>query len=156
MNGLLSVHMFVGLVLIPPVLLKLASTGYRMISYYAGARPYRVKGPPPLPLRLLAPLVVASTVAVLASGVLLLAEGHRSSSVLTIHKVSFIVFGATFGVHFLAYIPRVLRSLRADWGASRRESVPGVGARALLLAAALGGGAALALALLGPIEGYVH
>src|SRR5437868_5921552 len=34
MRGLLSAHMFIGLVLIPPVLLKLKSTGYRMISYY--------------------------------------------------------------------------------------------------------------------------
>src|SRR5450755_653763 len=30
MRGLLSAHMFIGLVLIPPVVLKLASTGYRM------------------------------------------------------------------------------------------------------------------------------
>ena len=46
MGGLVSVHMFIGLVLIPPVLLKLGSTGYRFVRYYTGARAYREKGPP--------------------------------------------------------------------------------------------------------------
>jgi hypothetical protein len=154
MRGLLSAHMFIGLVLIPPVMVKLGSTGYRMVSYYAGSRPYRLKGPPLLPLRLMAPLLVASTLAVLASGVALLAAGHKSSTALTIHKLSFIVFGVLLAVHFLAYVPRVVRSLRVDWGTARRRAVPGTGARAMLLAAAVGGGAALALALLPTILGY--
>jgi len=80
MRGLLIAHMFIGLVLIPPVLLKLGSTGYRMVSYYAGARDYRAKGPPLLPLRVIAPVLVASTIAVLASGVALLAVGHKSGT----------------------------------------------------------------------------
>ena len=130
MRGLLSAHMFIGLVLIPPVLLKLGSTGYRMVSYYAGSRSYRAKGPPLLPLRLMAPVLAASTVAVLTSGVLLLAAGHKSGLLLTIHKLSFIVFGVLFAVHLLAYLPRVVRSLRSDWTTARRRAVPGAGARA--------------------------
>lgn len=155
MRGLLSAHMFIGLVLIPPVALKLGSTGYRMLSYYMGSRAYRVKGPPLLPLRLMAPPLVASTLAVLASGVVLLAVGHKSNAALTVHKLSFIVFGVLLAVHFLAYVPRVLRSLRADWGAARRHAVPGTGMRGILIAATLGGGAALALALLPTIHAYV-
>jgi hypothetical protein len=154
MRGLLSAHMFIGLVLIPPVALKLGSTGYRMLSYYVGSRAYRQKGPPLLPLRLMAPVLVASTIAVLASGVLLLAVGHKSSGVLTIHKLSFIVFGVVLGVHFLAYLPRVVRSLVAEWGAARRRASPGAGVRSMLVAAAVGGGAALALALLPTIHAY--
>jgi hypothetical protein len=154
MRGLLSAHMFIGLVLIPPVVLKLASTGYRMVSYYAGARAYRDIGPPMLSLRLIAPVLVVSTIAVLASGVLLLAIGHKSSVMLTIHKVSFIVFGVLLAVHFLAYVPRVVRSLRADWTAARRQAVPCAGARAMLVAAAAGGGVAVALALLPRIHAY--
>jgi hypothetical protein len=154
MGGLLSAHMFIGLVLIPPVALKLGSTGYRMVSYYAGSRAYRVKGPPLLPLRLTAPVLVASTIAVLASGVLLLAAGHKSSMALTIHKLSFIVFGVVLAVHFVAYMPRVVRSVQADWSAAHRHAVPGAGVRAMLVAAAVGGGAALALALLPTIHAY--
>src|SRR4051812_48669010 len=148
MHGLVSAHMFIGMVLIPPVVLKLASTGYRFARYYTGARAYRRKGPPLLPLRLMAPVLVASTVAVFVTGVLLLAAGHKSGTLLELHKLSFIVWAAVFAVHFLAYLPRIVRSLRADWAAARRRAVPGTGVRALLVVAAVGSGTALALSLL--------
>jgi hypothetical protein len=154
MRGLVTLHMFIGMVLIPPVLLKLASTGYRFARYYTGARAYKEKGPPLLPLRVMAPVLVASTVAVLVTGVLLLAAGHNSRAVLNLHQLSFVVFGVVFAVHFLTYLPRVLRSLRADWRAARRAAVPGAGVRAMLVAAAVGGGAALALALLPTISAW--
>jgi hypothetical protein len=154
MRGLLSVHMFVGMVLIPPVLVKLASTGYRFFRYYTGSRAYRTKGPPQLALRVLAPVLVTLTIAVFVSGVLLMLAGHKSDTLLLIHKASFIGWGAVFAVHFLAYVPRVARSLSAGWGAARREAVPGAGLRGMLLAAALGGGAALAVALLPTIDAW--
>jgi hypothetical protein len=154
MRGLVGLHMFVGLALIPPVLLKLASTGYRFVRYYTGSRRYRALGPPVLPLRLMAPVLVASTIAVFLTGVLLLAAGHKSDTLLLLHKASFIVFGVVFAVHFLAYVPRVVRSLRIDWGAARREAVSGAGLRGMLVAAALGGGAALALAPLPTINAW--
>jgi hypothetical protein len=154
MGGLVGVHMFIGLLLIPPVLLKLGSTGYRFVRYYSGARAYREKGPPLLPLRLLAPVLAASTVAVLASGVWLLALGRRSDTVLQLHQISFIVFGIVFAIHLLAYAPRMVRSLRADWGPVRRLATPGTGARGALVAASLGAGLALALTLLSAIEGW--
>ncbi len=154
-GGMLSVHMFIGLVLIPPVLLKLASASYRMVRYYTGARAYREKGPPALPLRMLAPVLVVATLGIFTSGVALLALGHRSDVLLTLHKASFIVWGVVFAVHFLAYVPRVLQSLRADWGVARRAPVPGGSLRMALLAAALGGGVALALTLLPAITDWV-
>jgi hypothetical protein len=154
MRGLVTAHMFIGFVLIPPVLLKLASTGYRFARYYTGARAYREKGPPMLPLRLAAPVLVVSTVAVFVTGVLLLAAGHKSGTVLELHKLTFIVFGVVFAGHFLAYLPRAVRSLGADWSAARRHAVPGAGVRGMLVAAAVGGGAALALALLPSIQAW--
>jgi hypothetical protein len=68
--------------------------------------------------------------------------------------VSFIVWGVMFAAHFLAYVPRVVSSLRADWGAARREAVPGAGLRGMLLAASVGGGAALALSLLSTMNAW--
>lgn len=153
-RGFLTEHMFIGMVLIPPVLLKLASTGYRFVRYYTRSRPYRAKGPPVLALRLLAPVLVASTIAVLATGVVLLADGHKSDTVLWIHQATTVVLAAVIAVHVLAYIPRVIRSLRTDWSAARREAVPGAGLRGMLLAAAVGGGAALALAVLPVIDAW--
>jgi hypothetical protein len=154
MRGLVTAHMFIGMVLIPPVLLKFASTGYRFVRYYTGQRAYREKGPPVLPLRLTAPVLVASTVAVFVTGVLLLATGHKSDAVLQLHQLSAIVWGVVFAVHFLAYLPRVVRSLGADWRAARRAAVPGAGLRGMLVVAAIGGGAALALALLPAMDAW--
>ena len=45
-GDLLSAHMFIGMALIPPVLLKLGSTGYRFARYYSGARIYRFEAWP--------------------------------------------------------------------------------------------------------------
>ena len=72
---LIDLHLFVGLLLLGPVLLKLASTGYRFVLYYSGNLAYRRKGPPELALRVIAPVVVLSTVAVFVSGIVLMFEG---------------------------------------------------------------------------------
>lgn len=154
MAGLVSAHMFIRMVLIPPVALKLGSTGYRAARYYMRSRSYRALGPPRLPLRLLAPLLVASTIGIFVTGVLLLSVGHESNTLLEIHKVSFIVFVVFFIPHLVAYVPGVALSLRMDWREARRESVPGSGLRATLVALALGGGAALAVSVLNAIQAW--
>jgi hypothetical protein len=154
LGPLLVPHMVVGLMLIPVVGLKLGATGYRFVRYYTHAPTYREKGPPMLPLRLLAPVLVAATVGVFATGVALLIDGRKSNTLLLLHKASFVVWGAAFGIHFLAYLPRMLRSLRDDWSARRRRAVGGAGLRASLVGAACGSGLLLALALLPTIDAW--
>ena len=78
-RGLISWHVALGALLVPPALLKTATTGWRIARYYAGSAAYRTAGPPPLALRLLGPLVVLSTLAVLGSGVALVLVGETSS-----------------------------------------------------------------------------
>jgi hypothetical protein len=117
---LLSIHMFVGMLLIGPLALKLASTGYRFVRYYTHNRAYVRKGPPPMPLRLLAPLVVASTLVVFVSGVVLLFAGPSSRDTwFPIHKLSFFAWLALTAIHVLAHLPEVGRSLVADYGRAR-------------------------------------
>jgi hypothetical protein len=154
LGPLLIPHMFVGLMLIPPLLLKLAATGYRFARYYTNSPSYREKGPPLPALRLMAPVLVAATLGVFATGVALLVDGHRSNALLFLHKATFVVWGAVFGIHFLAYAPRVLRSLGADWSAARRRAVAGSGLRGALVGSALGSGFVLALALLPTIDAW--
>src|SRR6478609_7658696 len=73
----MSLHVFVGFVLIPAVLLKLASTGWRFARYYTRSDAYRAHGPPRPGMRLLAPLSVAATVALFGSGVAMgVLHGH--------------------------------------------------------------------------------
>lgn len=154
LGSLRSPHMLIGLALIPPLLVKLTSTGYRMARYYAGARPYRQKGPPALPLRILAPALVAATVGVFASGVAMLLAGRRTDTLMLVHKASFIVWSGLFAIHFLSYLPRVLRSLRDDWRTARRHEIAGSGLRLTLLAGSLGIGLGLALLLLPLVTGF--
>lgn len=154
LRSLVDEHMFIGLVLIPPVVLKLGSVGYRFVRYYTGSRAYVAKGPPQLPLRVAAPILVIATVALFASGGLLLASGHKTRSLLQIHQVSAIIWAAVFAVHFLAYIPRVARSLGTALRATREPAVRGADARRALVVSATGAGVALALALLPAITGW--
>lgn len=154
LDTLLSVHMLIGLVLIPPVLLKIGSTGYRFARYYLSSPAYVEKGPPPLPLRLLAPVLVASTLSVFATGVWLLALGHKSDQVVFLHQASFAVWAFAFGVHFLWHLPRMANSLLTDSRPARRDRVPGSGLRGMLVAASLGAGVALAISLASAISGW--
>jgi hypothetical protein len=145
---LLWVHLFVGMLLVPPVLLKMSSTGYRFFRYYTGNPRYRSKGAPELALRLIAPLVVLSTVVVLATGVALLFVGPSSrATLLPIHKYSFFVWVAFMAVHILGHLPSIPAALRADYGASAGLSsdVTGRAGRMLALAGALVAGLVLAV-----------
>jgi hypothetical protein len=150
LGPLLGMHMFIGLALIPPVALKLASTGYRFARYYMRAPAYRSKGPPALLFRASAPLVILSTIAVLASGVGLLLGGPSSRNVLLpIHKASFIVWIVFTGFHVLGHLPKMVSALRADYTASSHHPrAEGRRARDLALAAALIAGTFLAVTLL--------
>ena len=85
-------HVLLGMLLIPPVLLKLGSTGWRFVRYYAGAADYVRRGAPLLPLRLMAPLVIAATLAVFATGVALLVVGPAGGLLLGLHKASVVVW----------------------------------------------------------------
>jgi hypothetical protein len=106
LRSYLPEHIFLGLLLLPPVVLKLASTGWRFLQYYLGNKPFRLRGPPRLLLRLLAPLLVASTLALFGSGVAVIVVGHGGGLLLSVHTLSFLVWGVLMIVHVLAYLAR--------------------------------------------------
>jgi hypothetical protein len=110
---LLSVHFFVGMLLVGPVLLKAASTGYRFVRYYTGAPDYRRKGPPQLLLRVIGPLLLLSSLAVLGTGVVLGLAGPGTRQFLFLHKASFVIWFVLMTVHVLAYVWRVPRLIAA-------------------------------------------
>jgi hypothetical protein len=148
LRQLLSVHLFVGMLLIGPVALKLGSTGYRFVRYYTGDPAYREKGPPPALLRAMGPIVIASTAVVLGSGVALLFVGPQSrDTLLPIHKLSFFAWVAFMALHVLAHLPGLPATLRADYGRSAQlgGDVRGRNGRALSLAGALTAGIVLAV-----------
>ena len=146
LHSYLPEHIFLGLLLIPPVALKLASTGWRFFRYYTNSNPYRLEGPPRLLLRLLAPLLVLSTLTLFGSGVALIIVGHGGGPLLQLHAVSFGVWGVLVAVHILAYLSRVLRVGLADWRHNAAPRVTGARSRRAALLGALLAGVILALA----------
>ena len=146
LSSYLPEHIFLGLLLIPPVALKLASTGWRFVRYYTNSRPYRLEGPPRLLLRLLAPILVVSTLTLFGSGVALIIHGHGGGPLLQLHAVSFAVWGVTIAIHILAYLTRVLRVGVADWRRHATTRVAGDRSRRVALLGALLAGVILALA----------
>jgi hypothetical protein len=143
-HRLLYWHFLLGLVLIGPVLLKIASTLYRFVRYYAGSAPYVRKGPPGPVLRVLGPLVVLTSVAVLGTGVIL-AVADRGGPWLFLHKASFVLWFGVMTIHVLNYAPRLPRMLgaRSQYG-GRTVPTPGGAARWLLLSGSLAVGVGVA------------
>src|SRR3954451_3547672 len=107
-NSLLTVHAFVGMLLIPVVGLKVASTGWRLLRYYRGGEEYVLRGPPNVVLRVLvAPVLLLTTVLVFATGVALLALGQTEGTLVGLHKASFVVWVGAFSLHVLAHLLRL-------------------------------------------------
>jgi hypothetical protein len=147
---LLWLHLFVGLLLLGPIVVKMASTGYRFVRYYTGNAVYRAKGPPERILRAIAPIVVASTIVVFVTGLVLLAVGVRGRGALVeLHKVSFIVWIVFTALHVLGHLPALIRYVRVP--GARPEGLgtpPGAAGRWLVLGGGLAAGLIIALALI--------
>src|SRR5438067_13916877 len=70
LRSLLTVHAFVGMLLVPVVALKVASTGWRMLRYYLRGEEYVLRGPRHPAVRVLvAAVIVTPTRVLLATGV---------------------------------------------------------------------------------------
>lgn len=135
---LLTPHVFIGMLLVPPVVLKIGSTTWRFARYYLGSPEYRRKGPPPIVLRLLGPVLVTLTLIVFASGIaLLLTPTAWHARMLLLHKVSFILWIAAMVVHVLGHLLDTARLAPRDWMHRTRREVSGAGLRQWSIAASL-------------------
>jgi hypothetical protein len=145
LHSYLTLHIFLGVLLIPPVLLKTATTGWRFARYYLRTPAYVEKGPPRAILRILvAPLVLASTAGLFGTGVLLLVLSPRHGLLVGLHKASFIVWFVVMSAHVLGHVVELPGLTR---GAFDRV-LPGSRTRQLLVAGAIVAGVIAALATL--------
>ena len=141
LTSLLTVHAFVGMLLIPVLGLKVASTGWRFLRYYRNGEEYVRRGPPHLALRVVvAPVIVISTLVLFGTGVALLGLGQTHGTIVGLHKASFLVWVGATGLHVLAHVSKLPRLLRAR--------IPGGSMRVALVASAVLAGAVLATATL--------
>jgi hypothetical protein len=144
----MSWHVFVGLALIPVIVLKLASTGWRFVRYYTRSPAYVEHGPPQLAMRLLAPLFVVATVVLFGSGVAMgLLHGQSLQLARRLHGPASVIWLLLLGVHVLVYLGRALRRTADDVLPVERRPVRGKTARLYGLSIAIVGGLLLGAAL---------
>ena len=161
MHQLISLHVFLGLLLVPLVLLKTATTGYRFAHYYGGDPPYRRKGPPITILRVTGPLLALSTLLLLGTGLALIALGRSvGHQYLWLHKATFFVWAALIAVHVLGHLRETPRLAVADWrerfGRAREHAVSGAPARLGVLVVTLLVGVGLGIASLSWVGTWHH
>ena len=150
-HRLVTAHIAIGLVLLGPLVVKLVSTSWRFVRYYAGDADYERAGAPRPLLRVLAPVVVVTTLAVFGSGIgLLTVRPGGGSTLVFIHKVSFVLWFGAMTVHVLAYIvPAVQRSVADVAGRGPAAVLATRRLRQLIVCASLIAGLALGIAGLG-------
>ncbi|SDO61245.1 hypothetical protein SAMN04515671_1487 [Nakamurella panacisegetis] len=146
---MITLHIYVGILLLGPVLLKTGSTLYRFTRYYTGTPAYVQKGPPHPLLRILGPFVILSTLALLGTGIALIFLGpQRSDLMLTLHQTAFWIWVVLMTVHVLGHL---VGAATTAWTELRnRLRGPGAAGRRwrfglLVLALVLGVGAATIL-----------
>lgn len=126
---MITLHIYVGILLLGPVLLKSGSTMYRFVRYYRGAPAYLKKGPPHPVLRILGPFVILSSLALLGTGITLIFLGpQRSDLMLTLHQTAFWIWVVLMTIHVVGHVvgaattswAEIRNSLRGRAAARRR------------------------------------
>jgi hypothetical protein len=134
-HDLLRPHMFLGMVIGALVCLKLGSTGYRFARYYSGDPAYVRRGAPHPILRLIGPFVALTSVAVVATGIVLGLGGRSARDPwLTLHKASFIVWFGLMTVHVLGHLRETASLSARELAVEPAAAAPGRGARLALVA----------------------
>jgi hypothetical protein len=155
-RGLITVHILIGAFLIPLMVLKTLTTGWRIARYYLGSVAYRQAGPPPRLLRILGPLVVLSGLAVLGTGLALIALGPATFTplvtavgfrvdALTLHQGAFIVWLVATGLHVLV---RTVPALQLTIRSRQHRTIEGSRVRVSVLVVTVLASAAVSLLVL--------
>lgn len=110
----LPAHTVIGVLLVGPLLVKMGSTFWRFLRYYTRAPAYVRRGPPPLVLRVLGPVLLITTLVMAGSGIGLVVIGPIQVFLL-VHVFSALLWLPLMAVHSLAHLRQVPSRLADDW-----------------------------------------
>ena len=148
LHALLPIHIFAGILLTGPLVVKLGSTFYRFLRYYTRSPAFVRKGPPRLPLRVLGPLLLIMTLVVVGSGIGLVVTGPAQAGLLLpLHNISVLFWLSLIAIHVGTYLWRTPRLVVDDWSKQAGNLVPGRGLRLGVNLGALLAGAVAAILL---------
>jgi hypothetical protein len=154
-KNVLTLHVVIGLLLVPPLLVKIASVSWRFFRYYRHDEAYRRRGAPSTALRILGPLILLATLVLFVSGITLLlapsAFGGPRGTMYTVHAGSFYIWLVLVVAHVIGHARDLRRVAAKDWRRRTRAAVPGARVRQLAVLASLAAGLALALSLVGHV-----
>ena len=119
----LPAHTVVGVLLAGPLLVKVGSTGWRFLRYYTRVPAYVRRGPPPLVLRVLGPVLLVTTLVMVGSGIGLVVAGPLQPFLLA-HVFSALVWLPLIAVHSLAHLQQIPRSIASDWSTRQGSRFP--------------------------------
>ncbi len=108
-SKLLTLHVLVGMILVPVMALKIGVTSYRFSQYYMKKQDFVSAGPPWMPLRIIAPIIILSTIVMMFSGIELALTGPTGLSFSLwkpLHEASFVLWFILMVPHVFAYLLR--------------------------------------------------
>lgn len=156
----LTPHVVVGLLLVPPLLVKLGAVSWRFVRYYQRDPAYQRKGPPAPALRIMGPALLLATLALFVSGITLLlaptAFGGPCGAMFYVHDGSFYLWTLLLLGHLAGHRRDIRRLALRDWVGRSRATVRHAPLRQAIVLLSLAAGLALALALVGQVRGYQH
>ena len=156
LRAFMAAHVVVGMLLAGPLVVKLGSTGYRFVRYYTRSSAYVRRGPPQLALRVLGPLLVATTLVVVGSGIGLMVTGpDHAGPLLPLHGFSALIFLPLSAIHLVAHILATRQLVVDDWSAASAAEPQGRGIRVGVNVGALMLGAIGAILLLPTIAPWI-
>lgn len=126
LSRLIMVHIFIGTLLAGPLIVKLASVGYRFFGYYTKSPAFASKGPPNAWMRLLAPFFILDTLALFISGLALALAGAPNNRLLfLLHAGTAALWVPMLAVHVYAHIHQVPRAIARDWVVPSHDALTG-------------------------------
>ena len=137
-HGLLPLHIFVGVWLLGPLAVMIGTTGYRVFRYYTRSPAFVRRGKPLLALRLLAWLLLISTILVVASGLALFWTGP---GFLPVHVFTALFWLPVVVTHAVAHTPRIPGLIADEW----RSPASGGWRRLAVMSTAVVGGVVAAI-----------
>jgi hypothetical protein len=153
----LTLHDTIGLILLPVVALKLGSASWRLVGYYIKRKGYRELGTPAWFFRILGPIIGILTIALLASGFLLvIGPASLHGGALLAHKVSFYLWLIAVIAHAAPHMATGFRVASRDWTERFRGAVPGARLRLAAVVSSVAVGGLLAIALANTSETYLN
>lgn len=153
-----TLHVVVGLLLVPPLVVKITSVLWRFVSYYRHDPAYQRKGPPTPALRILGPALLIDTLVLFVSGIILLlaptAFGGPRGVMFHVHDLSSYLWLLLVLGHLAGHAHDLRRFALGDWARRTRATVGRAPLRQAVLLASRAAGLALALCLVGRAQSY--